>query len=263
MMQFSFDLISDLHVETWSHSFDFRGQSTSSLCVVAGDVTRNIDVLSEVLSNLAQSYKAVVYVDGNDEHRFFLSDIHGRYSAIQELVTPIENVIYLRDKVAVIDGVAFVGCNGWWTYDFANLESYDSSKNWFIDQYKIDMPIASEIENRAMLDAEYLCATVQSLQTHRDVKEIVIVSHTVPFPELIEHDIELQDSHMLNCMGNTHLARALSNDTECKISTWCFGHYHNGNIDQMFKGIRYVSNPRGRDGTPWCKPVYYPKKISL
>ena len=39
-MQFAFDLISDLHVETWD-SFDWTGQATSPYCVVAGDVARD------------------------------------------------------------------------------------------------------------------------------------------------------------------------------------------------------------------------------
>jgi hypothetical protein len=48
-MNFSFDLISDLHVESWP-SFNWSDQVTSPYCVVAGDVARDRDVLVETLT---------------------------------------------------------------------------------------------------------------------------------------------------------------------------------------------------------------------
>ena len=34
-------------------------------------------------------------------------------------------------------------------------------------------------------------------------------------------------------------------------------------IDQHIDRIRYVNNCRGRGGTDWSKPVYYPKRIEI
>ena len=48
-MNFSFDLISDLHVETWNE-FDWSGQATSPYCVVAGDVARDRSLLIDALT---------------------------------------------------------------------------------------------------------------------------------------------------------------------------------------------------------------------
>ena len=45
-MQFSFDLISDLHVETWDQ-FDWTHQPTSPYCVVAGDVSQDRKLLAD------------------------------------------------------------------------------------------------------------------------------------------------------------------------------------------------------------------------
>jgi len=39
-MQFAFDLISDLHIETWPQ-FDWKDQATSPFCVVAGDIAKD------------------------------------------------------------------------------------------------------------------------------------------------------------------------------------------------------------------------------
>jgi len=63
-------------------------------------------------------------------------------------------------------------------------------------------------------------------------------------------------------MGNSHITRAIDEDTEDKIKTWCFGHYHRP-VDREFGGITYVSNPRGRGNTDWCQPAYYPRRITI
>lgn len=262
-MAFSFDLISDLHVETWPDTFTWDGMPTSPLCVVAGDIAKDRDCVIDVLGKLAQVYQTVVYIDGNEEHKYYMTELEDSRLHLASVLKKHKNIINLKEQVAVIDGVAFVGCNGWWTYDFDEPEHYDATKQWYVDSYKVSMDVACDVETHAMVDTTYLSTTIQKLQTHQDVREIVIVTHTVPFPELVEHDIDLQGSHRLNCTGNSHLARALVYDTEAKISTWCFGHYHGGDIDTILKGVRFINNPRGRGTTRWCKHVYYPKKVFL
>jgi len=63
-----------------------------------------------------------------------------------------------------------------------------------------------------------------------------------------------------NTMGNRLMMQAMAADTENKLHTWCFGHYH-GSVDQMRYGIRFVNNCRGRGDTPHAKAVYYPQRI--
>ena len=84
-MTFAFDLISDLHIETWTE-FDWTGQATSPYCIVSGDVCRDRSVLVDVLTHLGQCYAAVFYIDGNDEHRYYLEDLGESY---QDLVKRI------------------------------------------------------------------------------------------------------------------------------------------------------------------------------
>ena len=262
MMQVSFDLISDLHVETWDDPFDWTGQATSMIAVVAGDISRDRNVVRETLAHLGQCYRAVLYIDGNDEHRYNLHDLQESYNTLSEQIGNIENVIYLRNNVVVIDGVAFLGTNTWWTFDFDTPEVYDFSKEWFWNQYKVEPESTSQIEAVAMQDASYMCNSVKRLQTHKDVKQIVMITHTVPDPLLLAHDLELEGSHKLNCSGNSHILKSFAEDTENKINTWCFGHYH-GDIDSTVEGVRFVNNCRGRGNTEWSKSVYHPKKISV
>ena len=78
-MTVAFDLISDLHTDTWT-DFDWTGQATSPYCVVAGDVTRDRKTLVDTLTHLGECYPGgVFYIDGNDEHSYYLDDLGSSY----------------------------------------------------------------------------------------------------------------------------------------------------------------------------------------
>jgi predicted phosphodiesterase len=260
-MTFTFDLISDLHVETWN-KFDWSGQATSPYCVVAGDIARDSRVVIDTLKNLSKCYQAVFYIDGNDEHRYHLDNIGNNIKHLEQATKGIDNIVYMHDNVVVINGVAILATNGWWTYDLDLNIDMDQCVAWFKDQYKVSDGVAASITDIAYHDAAYLMNSVRKLQTHKDVQAIVVVTHTVPGAWIIEHDIELDGSYRFNTTGNPHLELALEEDTENKIRAWCFGHYHQP-VDRYKNGIRYVNNCKGRNGTDWCQTVYYPKRITI
>ena len=260
-MQFSFDLISDLHLETWP-DFDWEGQATSQFCIVAGDVSKNYQLLSQGLSHLSDCYKGVFYIDGNDEHKQNLNQIGGNYKEIQGILDEFPNVIYLQDNAVVVDGVAIIATNGWWTWDFDPNVDPVESKQAYRDKFNCESWVPEVIENIAFNDVNYLSSSVKRLQTHSDVKKIIVVTHTVPTRDLISHDVELIGTHRYNTMGHSFIKQILNEDSENKISHWCFGHYH-GSVDRVIDGIRYVNNCKGRGDTKWKKSVYHPLKIDV
>lgn len=260
-MTFAFDLISDLHVETWDN-FDWSGQATAPYCVVSGDIARDRQVVVDTLNHLGDCYAGVFYIDGNDEHRYYMEDLGESYRDLSEQLEFSERVVFMQDNVVIVNGVAILATNGWWTYDFDPTMDHTQAQEWYRDYTKISSSAASSVTGIAYHDAAYLINSVHKLQTHQEVKSIVIVSHTVPAPWLTEHDIDLVGNWRYNCLGNSHLASALEEDTENKITTWCFGHYHRP-VDRFQNGIRYVSNPKGRGDTPWCQQAYYPKRIEI
>lgn len=262
MMQISFDLISDLHVDTWPEPFNWTGMATSVIAVVAGDVCRDRNMLVPTLEHLCQCYRTVLYIDGNDEHRYNLHALDESYKWLKDSLSRVQNLIFLHETIAVIDGIGFVGTNGWWTYDFHDVNTYDDTKKWFINQYKAEYQDACNVESAALKHVQYMCSSIKSLTRHKEVNQFVLVTHTPPKSELIDHDVSLSGTHMLNCSGNKHMHKVVEADTEIKINTWCFGHYH-GDVDKEIQGIRYVNNCRGRGNTPWSKSVYYPKKIVI
>jgi predicted phosphodiesterase len=261
-MTFAFDLISDIHVDTWN-DFDWSGQATSPFCIVAGDVCSDQALLVKTLAHLGTCYPGgVFYIDGNAEHYHTLSDLDSSYQELQAQLTRIPNVVYLQNNVVIVNGVAILGTNAWWTYDFDPSLDFDQSLQFFQEHCIINHKAAMDINTLAYHDASYLINSVRKLQTHQEVKSIIMVTHTVPAPGLIDHDPDLINHWRFNGMGNSYVTRALDEDTEHKIRTWCFGHYHKP-IDQRHDGVNWVCNPRGRGNTPWCQQVYYPKRIEI
>ena len=148
------------------------------------------------------------------------------------------------------------------SYDIDHALDYDQSQFWYQDRMQVLPGSADAIVGLAFNDATYMINSVKKLQTHQDVRAIVVVTHTVPAPWIVSHDIDLVDTWRFNCMGNPHLQLVLNEDTENKIHTWCFGHYHKS-VDRVHNGIRYVNNCRGRGDTEWSQSVYYPRRISI
>jgi len=260
-MEFTFDLISDLHVETWD-KFDWTGQATSPFCVIAGDVSQDRKRLTETLKHLGNCYQGVFYIDGNDEHRDNLENIGQSYKELSHYVDKFKNVVFMQDNVVVINGVAFLAANGWYSFDLDPNVDYVESVDWFTSRYGVSSLVAPVVSNMAITDAAYLKNSVRKLQMHRDVKAIVMVTHTVPDYRLVSHDLELENHYRMNTTGNPHMQIALEEDSEHKIKAWCFGHYHRS-VDRTIDGIRYVNNCKGRGNTPWSQSVYYPKRITI
>lgn len=260
-MSFSFDLISDLHIESWP-SFDWSDQPTSPYCVVAGDVARDPDLVAETLKHLGECYAGVFYIDGNEEHRYQLTDLSTSYQELVQAISNIPNVVYMQNNVVITNGVALLATNGWWTYEFDPATDPEQSIEWYKNYVGVTREQALVIKDHAMHDAAYLIKSVRKLQTHQDVKRIVLLTHTLPDPLFVAHDPDIAGTWRYNSMGNHLINQALDQDSEHKIHNWVFGHYHRP-VDQTVNGIKYASNPRGRGDTPWCQPVYYPKKITV
>lgn len=260
-MNFAFDLISDLHIETWP-TFDWEGQATSQMCVVAGDVSRDHEVLRSTLTHLSKCYQGVLYIDGNDEYKDHWDNITTVTQDIHHIIDSIPGVVYLQDNVVIANDTAFLATNGWWDWNFDTSIELDQSYNWFTDKYKCGRHVPHVIQGLAENDFRYLYSSVGKLQTHVDVKNIVIVTHTVPSLELINHDTSLEGTYRVNTMGNSMMRQILNADTQGKIKTWCMGHYHSS-IDRVWDGVRYVNNCRGRGDTDWRQSAYYPRRIEV
>ena len=260
-MQFSFDLISDLHLDHDGtvQEFNWHGQATSRFCIVAGDIARNRNLVIRTLEHLGSCYQAVFYIDGNDEHKNYMDDLGRSYYDLRERINRLRNVHFLQDHVIVTDGIALLATNGWWAYNFDPDADPDNIRQiWLDDSPDLIGVETSMIEAFHHNDAAYIKRSIKRLQLHNDVKKIVVVTHTVPNINLVNYDLKLTNSWRYGVIGNRSMEAVLELDTEKKIHTWCFGHYH-GPVDRIIDGVRFVNNCRGRAGS--ANTVYFPKKI--
>jgi hypothetical protein len=154
-MIFNFDLISDIHRETWP-SFDWEGQPTAPYCIVAGDIARDRALVIDTLERLSEVYQGVFYIDGNDEHKDYAEELGQSYVELHELIKPMSNVVYLQDNVVIINGVAILGTNGWWSYDLDPNMELDQSIQWVMDAQKITEAAATNIIGVGYNDVGYM-----------------------------------------------------------------------------------------------------------
>jgi hypothetical protein len=104
--------------------------------------------------------------------------------------------------------------------------------------------------------------SISKLQKMPDVKHIVCVTHFLPMGRFIKDDPDMNQHYRINTSVNNHMPLVFQVDTEQKIKTWCFGHYHNKVVDQVAY-TNFFSNPRGRTGSKWLQDPYNPLRVEI
>ena len=120
-MKIGFDLISDLNLSP-GDSFTWENKATSLYCLVAGNISSDLRVVSLVLSHLSKFYQGVFYTPGTLEFEG-VDDYYKRVQEISRTCKKIKNVALLHHHVVIIDGIAVLGCPGWYGgEDLPNFE---------------------------------------------------------------------------------------------------------------------------------------------
>lgn len=228
MLPITFDIISDLNLSD-GMKFDWSEHVTSPYCIVAGNVSQHLDIVRSTLHHLSEIYAAVFYVEGSLEHPD-TEVAEETMAVIKKFCRELQNVYYLYGQAIVVNNIAVMGLNGW----YANRAVTDEN----------DM-LRTEILRLESL--RYLNKTVESLQRHQDVRQIVMVTGCIPAQELMFG--ETQYASVPEPLGP---AQAMAYDTERKIKTWVYGGYPRDN-DVEVAGVRYISNPCLGRNPYWAK----------
>lgn len=225
-LSFAVDLISDLNL-TSNDDFDWDGKATSLFCIVAGNISSDLNVVQNVLINLSQHYRGVLYIDGALENSQIVNSSK-TVEKLRHMCKPIPNVVYLHNHVIILNGVAFIGVNGW----YSQQDSNNLTTTHFYEE-----------------DTTYLNRTIKNLQDHQDAARIVIITSCLPSKQLTFNDPSVTASDQMG------LLMCLSQDQNHKIDTWLFGSYQRL-IDHRVNSIRFCNNPKTHE-------PYFPKKIPL
>lgn len=225
-MEIGFDLIGDLNLDP-EDSFNWEGKSTSLYCVVTGNISYDLRTVFQVLSHLSRFYQGIFYVPGLLEYKNSY-DYEIRTKEIISTIKKLPKVALLYHHVVIIDGIAILGANCW---------SADDPKD-------IDM----ELVKYRLDDIAYLHKSVEKLQTHLDVKSILLVTSCVPGKSLYFGKIP---KHVEDHLYPEH---CLSSDTEMKVTHWMFG-TSDRSINTVINGITYINNPYQKNMPYWARIV--------
>lgn len=238
---------------------DWEGLGTSLVAVVAGDISRDPKDSYETLLEISKAYKHVIFVDGNHEHGN-RPGIQDRSQAFSKLFDKYRNITYLHRTSVILDNTAFVGCNGWWTYNFmSDLEDREAFERLVGEGY--DPEFLMDALASAKADANHLQAVIETVYAQPRIDNIVVITHTAPLRKFVY--LEPTDSITAGSRcGSSLMEDLIPRYAHGKVKAWCFGHVHH-DFDETIEGIRFICHPRGRsDDMPWNR-FYYPKQITL
>lgn len=258
-----FDLVSDLHNNFWPEDthLTWEGVGTSLVAVILGDINTDIEDTYKTVVNISKYYRYVIFVDGNHEHNN-QCDIQDHNQQLRSMFKKYQNIQYLNRNAIVIDGVAFVGANGWWTFDFMEPNiTREDCYSYFINNNIFSEPFMYEVYHTAREDARVMGEIVSKLTSDPAVIEIVMLTHTSPSSRFNDVLQPQHPVHYSRC-GSSFLPKILDYDINHKIKHWCFGHIHQ-EVDEVIDNIRYICHPRGRQDDSPQNLYYYPKMINL
>ncbi len=238
-----FDLASDLHIDCWPDGpdLDWARLRQHEVLVLAGDIADGDEASLAGMHAAAAAYPRVLYVDGNHEHFLRQRKLGPTQDALRAGMPG--NVSYLADQPVVINGVAFIGRNGWWDYEIAEPEISGALSRQAYAQIVGHDPY-EDIRAQALEDAAGLVAEAKRFAADPAIHSIVAVTHTPPRIELTSPGVYPRNTDFLNLYGNSRM-RDVWEAADGKLRLWCFGHNHDAR-DLVIGHVRCVSNPRGR-----------------
>lgn len=228
-MKIGFDLISDLFLKP-EDSFNWENKATSLYCLVAGNISHDLRTLVITLSHLSKFYQGVFFIPGALEYQD-IDNIQDRTDEIMRACSKIRNIAILYQHVVIIDGIAILGANGW----YGNVKP-------------ADLVVELKVQEKRHEDIAYLKNSIEKLQKHLDVKKIIVITNSIPGPNLYFGEMPEFVENQLP------LNLTLFTDTEHKISHWAFG-THEKIVDTKINDINYVNNPRLNRQPYWAKRI--------
>lgn len=254
-----FDLVSDIHVESWKNNYDFLKHKSSKILVVAGDIADHVEPAVDWLTIVSAEYQHVLVITGNHEYqgeKFPLNSIKQR---LMEKYSNVENVHFLEnDGPFIHNNVAFIGRCGWWDYVIGEPH-VDWKTSWDHFSNYMSPKVSNDILAQSAQDYADLLRESLQLQINDDIEKIVVVTHTLSHRRGISWGVYPNKNEAVGCYGNSLMEKLPIYAPKC--STFCFGHNHDQK-EFIIHGREYHSHPRGRP-EDFNRTEYRPKIIQI
>jgi predicted phosphodiesterase len=228
-------IMSDLHNE-FGHKPVVR--TDADVIVLAGD----INVKSSAIPWILDVYKdtPVIYIAGN--HEYYHGDVPDIDKKIKKAAQN-SNIRFLQNKMAIINGVRFLGTTLWTDFHFYGSEMRDyymkiasRSMNDFATIKYDNKRFTPEKSFELHVEARNFLTT--HLQKMFDGKT-VIVTHHAPFSGAVS------ENYRNNPLNPAFVVDMTSLMLDYEPDLWIYGHTHETFKDDYVGKTRIVSNPRG------------------
>jgi len=252
-------LISDVHAEQHPR-LQLSAPANADLIVMAGDIHSDADSI-EWAENCYGENIPIVLVAGN--HEFYYGDLT-RTKDLIERATAGTNIHFLENKAVVIDGVRFIGCTLWTSFnEWADPDNINYLRNMINDHNYIKCEsFYADPELRAqaaLIDPEYMkpesvrrgfITPVITYLLHKQSvefleaelakpfagKTVVVTHHAPSYRSINSNKEEYRDAYASNL-------EPLITKYAANIDVWFHGHLHVP-ADYSIAGVPIRSNPR-------------------
>jgi hypothetical protein len=236
-------IYSDLHLERIPH-WEPTPAPGADVLVLAGDIGsyQTGSLLTEPDFGLtrfspirdAGHWKQVLFVPGNHEYDGF--DLHATRARLQALCATL-GIIWLDERVEVIDGVRFLGTTLWSDFDaIGPRDKAYRAANHYLRKNTCQIggaPMLAEAMRTRSLECQHWLR--QALAEHFD-GPTVVVTHFAP-------TLRSADPRYGLSPGTAGFCNALD-DLVAQAELWIHGHLHCP-VDHLVHGCRVVANPLG------------------
>lgn len=223
--------------------------------IIAGDLSHHLSILEDSLTKLRIEGIPNLYVPGNHDVWFekdpAISSME-KYAKAIGAICRKRGFQYLPDEPYELDSIGFVGSMGWSDYSFARPElaipeeTYQRKEyngaTWF-DVFNLDWELSDkEITDLFNKKIKYDLSILSN-----SVKQVVYVSHHLPFRELTIYKYRLPWDFFSAYMGSVTTGEILLQDE--RVILTISGHSHVRNM--IRKGpITAITVPIG-----YCRPT--------
>lgn len=253
-------VVSDLHNDFYPRDYTtwqpFLKGYEDAILVIAGDTANSQKGVIHLFDywKLQEVFRSVVMIDGNHEHY----NNRNKKMLMQENIKNIkealpENVFFLDEEYPsiIIEGVTFIGVNGWYSFDVDN--NNETLRDYNMCRYPDTL---QDYKYMGLAHAHYWGgqpsiyqlakkhANIVDEEVDKAIGKIVVITHTAPHRDMVRwtgYDQRWDDN-------NAFYVNAFMTDVMkkhgSKINYWVHGHTHDRNLKTL-EGIDVIANPRG------------------
>ncbi|MGU3401587.1 metallophosphoesterase [Brucellaceae bacterium D45D] len=228
-------ILSDLHQEFADTPWQPNQIADHDILIAAGDIHQSPAQSIAYLNSLTR--RPIIYVLGN--HEFYGKEWTKTLNLCRDATAKTDNIHFLENDVAIINGVRFLGCSLWTDFNVLGSAAFDKHvvERGMADFNQIRLASGGYLTTDKWLDRHYeSVAWLRSMLSIPFSGPTVVVTHHAPHKKSI-HPRYAGDA--LTAGFVNHLPDLLE-----KADIWVHGHVHD-TFDYQVANCRVLCNPRG------------------